>query len=151
MVAIMVTATPVTTVSGSPALKVSTVSCVHSTPTCFWISDTIWRAVILVWADKAAVLSASPAAISRAVRSLIWCPCSPCAATCLRAFHFFSHRQHLGYAIPVARRASHLEQLLDRRPGQFRFPGTVREVDVEFAVFQMQFFRVVFELRQIGD
>src|ERR1700674_3449935 len=37
MVAIMVTAMPVTGASGLPALKVSTVSDCHGTPTCCWI------------------------------------------------------------------------------------------------------------------
>ena len=46
MVAIMVTAMPVTAVSGLPALKVSTVSFFHSTPTWPWIAATMSRAVI---------------------------------------------------------------------------------------------------------
>ena len=43
--AIIVTATPVTRVSGSPALKVSTVSACHGTPTCDLMRSTICAAV----------------------------------------------------------------------------------------------------------
>src|SRR5437899_10041754 len=44
-VAIMVVAIPVTGVSGSPALKVSTVWSRHGTPTWPLMRSTIWRAV----------------------------------------------------------------------------------------------------------
>src|ERR1700732_5519899 len=69
MVAIMVTATPVTTVSGFPALKVSTVSFFHSTPTCFLISSTNSRAVTLPCCATATELSENTMAITPHSRS----------------------------------------------------------------------------------
>jgi len=58
----------------------------------------------------------------------------------LRGFEVFCHFQHFGDGVPVATGAGCVQGFVNARPGKFGLAHTVREVDVEFAAGDVQFF-----------
>src|SRR5581483_7275625 len=63
----------------------------------------------------------------------------------LRFLHLFGESQHGIHTVPVSRRTRNSKNFVEAGPWKLRTASAIREVNVEFASNQMEFFRIVLE------